>query len=421
MSKTDYNGKNVGFNGSASGILKIIDNPSAIELVVKGDVVMLPQKEGGADSLLPIYKTIKLGAVGIIRDSGKVDHGSIASKELGVPCVLMSSDFNKLKKHVGKIITINNEKIILGKHDQKQRKLPSNNKTTRSKVKINLGFPEIIQKYPLLAEQSDGVAFARLEFIMLDILQNTHPFSYINNYGEEKLSIEIAAKLKPILEQFQKHNKEVWIRTDDLSPELLIELKDGNKYEKREANTNTGWRGIRRSIKQPEMILPQFKAIQKLVDAGYTNIGLFPPMTYSHKEYMEWKRLAETVLDVKKIKLGLMVETPAAALTIEDFVQDIQFVVFGSNDLTQFTLAIDRNNPHLIEMFNEKEKAVLKLMKMVIDVCNRYNIETTIGGQAGSDEEMVDTLLSYGISGVSVNPDPWTVDRVRRFIESKES
>jgi pyruvate,water dikinase len=144
-------------------------------------------------------------------------------------------------------------------------------------------------------------------------------------------------------------------------------------------------------------------------------------MTYSHKEYMEWKRLAETVLDVKKIKLGLMVETPAAALTIEDFVQDIQFVVFGSNDLTQFTLAIDRNNPHLIEMFNEKEKAVLKLMKMVIDVCNRYNIETTIGGQAGSDEEMVDILLSYGISGVSVNPDPWTVDRVRRFIESKES
>jgi pyruvate,water dikinase len=116
-----------------------------------------------------------------------------------------------------------------------------------------------------------------------------------------------------------------------------------------------------------------------------------------------------------------MVEAPAAALTIEDFVQDIQFVVFGSNDLTQFTLAIDRNNPHLIEMFNEKEKAVLKLMKMVIDVCNRYNIETTIGGQAGSDEEMVDILLSYGISGVSVNPDPWTVDRVRRFIESKES
>jgi pyruvate,water dikinase len=412
-------GQNTGFETIVSGKLRTINNNSEMGNIETGDIVMISPKLYGGDGLLPIYRAIKQGAVGIIRTGGKVDHGAIASKELGVPCVLINHNVEDLDRYENKVVTINRGSVFSTGCTPVEDPLPSIYEQTKRKVKINLGFPDVIEKYPVLAEKSDGVAFTRFEFIMLEILNGLHPLSYIKRYGSEQLALKIADAIRPVVREFAKYDKEVWLRTDDFSPEFLIAMEDGEKYEQHETNPNSGWRGIRRSIQQKDMIIPQFMAVRKLLEEGYTNIGLFPPMTSFYREYKEWKSLAISY-GLDRVKFGLMVETPSAALTIENFINDIDFVIFGSNDLTQFTLGIDRSNSRLTDMFDEKEEAVLKLMKGVIEVCNQHGVETTIGGQAGSDQTLINKLINYGISGTSVNPDPWTLSTIKGFISEKE-
>ena len=102
-----------------------------------------------------------------------------------------------------------------------------------------------------------------------------------------------------------------------------------------------------------------------LLNEGFDNIAIFPPMTNSIKEYKRWLKIAEDC-GIKKIKKGLMVETPRAALMIEEFLKHINFVVFGTNDLTSFLLSVDRNNPRIQNIFNETDEVVMKVIKETI-------------------------------------------------------
>jgi len=112
-------------------------------------------------------------------------------------------------------------------------------------------------------------------------------------------------------------------------------------------------------------------------------------------------------------KFGLMVETPACAISIEDFCKEnISFISFGSNDLTQLTLGVDRNNDRLIKMFNEMHPAMQKMFRDVIRTCKRYKVKTSICGELPSNSyDAVDFLIRCGIDSISVNID--ALDKVR--------
>src|SRR3989338_5131657 len=116
-------------------------------------------------------------------------------------------------------------------------------------------------------------------------------------------------------------------------------MEHGQEYETEEANPAVGWRGIRRSIDQPEIVRPQFQALKILMDRGYSNIGMFPPMVTHVSEYRQWLELAREA-GLTNITKGLTVETPRAAYTINEFIGLIDFALFGTNDLTQFLLTI---------------------------------------------------------------------------------
>jgi pyruvate,water dikinase len=210
-------------------------------------------------------------------------------------------------------------------------------------------------------------------------------------------------------------DRPVRIRTDDFSVPQLASLASETRHEADEENPMLGWRGIARSIEEPALLETEFRALRILLEEGYENVGVFPPMTRFPEEYERWQSIAERV-GVDDASFGLMVETPAAALTIEEFVDDVEFVIFGSNDLTQFTLAIDRGNPKLETKFDENRTAVLRLMRRVIDVCTEHGVESSIGGEAASDPELASRLLEFGISGFSVNPDAGTLDRMHRLL-----
>jgi pyruvate,water dikinase len=145
------------------------------------------------------------------------------------------------------------------------------------------------------------------------------------------------------------------------------------------------------------------------------------PLVQRPVELAEAKRLAEEVglIPHKDVQFGIMVETPGAALIVEDFIDvGLDFISFGTNDLTQYTLALDRNNERVQKLFSEKHPAIIKLIKRVIKKCRAAGVDTSICGQAGSYPEVVKILVELGISSVSANPD--AIETVRETVYRTE-
>jgi len=411
------------YNRPISGQLKILKIMKDLDQVTNNDVVLISNDVFSSDNLISVYRSIQNGAAGIILlKSGRTDHGIIAANELDVPCIYDCRFLRLNDVKDGDIITISGDKIYRGNlvdffHNDVLDSIsfPS----TSTKIKINLGFPEVLKKKEHIITVTNGVGFMRLEFVLLDILNNEHPLSFIQREGEEHLASTLYKRLYPAVKSFHLNNKDVWIRTDDFSTEQLFQMTHGEKYEEKETNPMLGWRGITRSIDDSRILNPQLLAIRYLMEKGLDNIGLFPPMTRLFNEYQKWKSLA-VENELSEIKYGLMVETPSAALTFNRFVKHINFMIFGTNDLTSLTLAVDRSNSKLQSIFDEKNEAVLSLMKNVLQTCQKNDIESCIGGQAGSDCDLMNILLTYGIDGTSVNPDLNTISMISNYISSFE-
>jgi len=126
----------------------------------------------------------------------------------------------------------------------------------------------------------------------------------------------------------------------------------------------------------------------------------------SVEEVREAKKIANKIHFPKNVRIGIMVETPAAVQIINELCEEgIDFVSFGTNDLTQFTLALDRNNENVQNLYSELHPAILHSISYVIRRCKKYGVETSICGQAGSKPEMVEFLLKEGIGSISANAD----------------
>jgi pyruvate,water dikinase len=145
------------------------------------------------------------------------------------------------------------------------------------------------------------------------------------------------------------------------------------------------------------------------------------PLLHKPSELREAKEIARSVglIPHVDVEFGMMVETPASAIIIEDFIEEgLDFVSFGTNDLTQYTLALDRNNELVAKHYTEAHPAVLKLIMRVIKKCNEAGVTTSICGQAGSKPEIVEKLVEAGISSISANTD--AVPTIRKLVAKVE-
>ncbi len=273
---------------------------------------------------------------------------------------------------------------------------------TATKVLLIASHPDIAKKYK---DYVDGIGLLRLEFLIAH--GGKHPRWYLENNRLNEFEDLLFEKLGEILRIM--YPKYVIVRTLDMRTDEYRNLEGGEK-EPIEANPMMGWHGIRRDLDQPELFKAQIRAFKRLIkDAGLNNIWIMLPFVISPEEVKKAKELMREVgLEPHKdVKLGIMVETPASAIIIEDIIKEagIDFISFGTNDLTQLTLGIDRNNELVQKLFSEKHPSVIKLIEHVINVCKKYNVETSICGQAGSDPEMARILVKLGIDSISVNPD----------------
>ena len=140
---------------------------------------------------------------------------------------------------------------------------------------------------------------------------------------------------------------------------------------------------------------------------GYDNVEVMFPLVNDSEDVVRARNLMkEAGIDPQKRHWGVMIETPASALGVEAMCEaGIDFASFGTNDLTQYTLAVDRNNENVADRFDELHPAVLKLIGQVVETCREYDVNTSICGQAGSKPDMVRFLVNEGATSISANID----------------
>lgn len=402
--------------GIASGEVKIINEISELDKVLDGDVMVTTMT---TPDMVPAMRR----ASGIVTDEGGVTcHASIISRELGIPCVVgTGSATNNLEENSK--VTVDGKKGLVFKGLTEIKKEETSKESvqiesapviTVTEVKANVSMPEAAGK--AAAVGADGVGLLRTEHMMLTT--GTHPDKFIKDGNEDELIKTLVENVMIVADAF--YPKPVWYRTLDAPTDEFVTL-EGGENEPNEHNPMLGWRGIRRELDQEDILKCEFKAVKKLREQGYNNIGIMIPLSQHPDELKKAKSICEEVGMVphKDIDFGMMVETPAAALIIEDYLDiGVDFVSLGTNDLTQYTLAVDRNNEYVAKHYNEEHPAVMKLIERTIRKCVEADVKCSICGQAGSVPHIVEKLVGFGISSVSSNTD--AVAEVRKTVARAE-
>jgi pyruvate,water dikinase len=399
--------------GVASGHVKIVKETKDITKVEQGDILVAVMT---TPDMVPAMKR----ASAIVTDEGGMTcHAAIVSRELGVPAVVGTKNATKVLKD-GMLVTVDGEKgvVYLGrleiKAEKEEPKFVSAPIITATEIKVNLSLPDMAEKVAK-ETRADGVGLFRIEHMILSL--EKHPMKYIRDGEIEKYVELLYNEMKKVVKAF--YPKPVWIRTLD-APTDEFRAMEGGEDEPIEANPMLGFRGIRRDLAEEMHFRAELRAIKKLIDEGYTNIGIMLPLVVVPEEIRKARKIAEEEgIPLEKIEFGIMVETPAAALIIEDLIKEgIDFISLGTNDLTQYTLAVDRNNENVAYLYDEMHPAVMKLIERTIKICKEHGVKTSICGQAGSYPKVVEKLVEMGIDSISANPD--MVNKIREVVARVE-
>jgi phosphotransferase system enzyme I (PtsI) len=352
--------------------------------------------------------------MGFVTDKGgTASHTSIIARTLELPCVLgLENATSQIKNDdiiivdgLEGIVIINPEEETLLEFEQKKKDyeqrqaevtrtshLPAK---TKDGVTINvMGNIEFAEEVVSVKDHGgDGVGLYRTEFL------------YMNreNYPDENEQFE---KYKEVAELMSPG--EVVIRTLDINGDKALKY---NRDQLPETNPALGLRAIRFCLKRKEIFKSQLKAILRASHFG--KIKILFPMISSLGEVLEAKKIlnqCKIELDEKKIKwdkkikTGIMIEIPSAAIIADILAKEVDFFSLGTNDLVQYTLAIDRGNEEVAHLYNELNPAVLRLIQNTVTVAEKNKIEISICGEMAGNPLNIPLLLGLGIKNLSMYP-----------------
>ncbi len=378
--------------GIGSGKVKIVHKIEDLEKVLSGDVLVTEMTN--PDMVVTMQR-----CSAIVTDEGGITaHAAIVSREMGIPAVVGTEEATKKLKE-GEIVTVDGfaGKVYAGKVSETVQKeiKPVTNKT-KTKIKVIIDLPTYAEHASKTGLR--GIGLARIEGIIAE--SGKHPYYFLEKKKMKDYEEIIFKGIKKLAEYFD----EIWVRTSDIRSDEFKNLEGAPK--KIEANPMLGMHGIRFSLKHPEILKAEIMAMKRVAEheKGKT-IGIMFPQIISLEEVKKAKEFVKEA-GFQKAKIGVMIETPAAVQVIDEIcAEKVDFISFGTNDLTQFTLAIDRGNEEVQDLYNEMNPAILHQLASVIRACKRSNTETSICGQSGSKKEMVKFLVEHGIDSISVNSD----------------
>ena len=258
----------------------------------------------------------------------------------------------------------------------------------------------------VLANDAGGIGLFRSEFLYLES----------KDYPTEE---EQFAAYKAVAEKMG--GKKVIIRTLDIGADKQVDYFHLGKEE----NPAMGYRAIRICLDRPEIFKTQLRAIYRA--SYYGTLAIMFPMIISVDEVRQIKKMLETVkeelakeqIPFKEVELGIMIETPAAALMSEELAKEVDFFSIGTNDLTQYTLAIDRQNQKLDNIYDPHHPAVLKLLQMIVDNGHKGGCWVGICGELAADTALTEIFLKMGFDELSVSPS--MILKVREKIRSVDT
>ena len=268
--------------------------------------------------------------------------------------------------------------------------LPNRTKDNREiKIFANIGSPGDVDS--VLANDAQGIGLFRSEFIYMES----------RDYPTEEQQY---AAYKKVVEKMQ--GKQVIIRTLDIGAD-----KQADYFKlPHEENPAMGMRALRICLTRPEIFITQLRAIYR--SSAHGNVAIMFPMVASLWELREAKEIAAKVrsqlksenIAFSEIPLGIMIETPAAALISDELAKEADFFSVGTNDLTQYTLAVDRQNNALGRFVDTHHPALLKLLELTAKNAHQAGIPIGICGELGADKELTRTFIQMGIDELSVSP-----------------
>lgn len=420
--------------GIGRGKVKLIKDISEINKVNEGDVLVTAMTN---PDMVPAMRK----CAGVVTDEGgRTCHAAIVSRELQIPCIVGAKTATKTLK-TGDTVTVDavrgivyEGEVLKEKEEKKSSDVPNVSSlanldelrnlfapTTATKIYMNLGEPELIERYKDLP--IDGIGLMRTEFIFTNMI-GAHPM-YLVKTGQGDMMVEkLAEGISKVAQAI--YPKNLVVRTSDFRTNEFRGLKGGDEVEPIEANPMIGWRGVSRYI-SPEYekgFRLECKAIRKVREEyGLTNVIVMLPFVRTPEELKVVKGIMaeEGLVQSKNFKIWIMAEVPAVVLQAEEFAELVDGFSIGSNDLTQLVMGADRDSGILNNMgyFDERNDAVKIALKTIIDAANKKGITCSICGQGPSQyPELAEFLVECGITSMSVNPD--TVEYTRRLVASVE-
>jgi len=388
--------------GRASGEVSVVHKLDELDTVGEGDIIVA---EMTTPDMVPAMKR----AAGIVTDEGGMtSHAAIVSRELGVPAVVGAGNATDRLRD-GQLITIDGEKgsVRTGGDESEERDAIEEVRPdtpvkpmTATEVKVNVSIPDAAER--AAATGADGVGLLRIEHMILSLGKT--PERYIDDHGADAYVEAIVDGVQRVADEF--YPRPVRARTLDAPTDEFRQM-EGGEDEPAEHNPMLGYRGIRRSLDRPDVFAHELAAFRKLYEMGYDNVEIMFPLVNDVEDVLQARELLrEAGIDTDKRTWGVMIETPASALCVGEMADaGIDFASFGTNDLTQYTLAVDRNNERVAGRYDALHPAVLELITDVIGTCREHGVATGICGQAGSHPRMVRHLVTEGVTSISANID----------------
>ncbi|MBD1888437.1 phosphoenolpyruvate synthase [Coleofasciculus sp. FACHB-SPT9] len=418
-------GRSVG-EAIGQGKARVILDANKIDLFQAGEVLV-------TDKTDPDWEPIMKKASAIITNKGgRTCHAAIIAREMGIPAIVGCGNGTDILK-TGQEITVScsegeEGRVYSGLLPYEVQEIPLENlPRTRTKIMMNVGNPE--EAFSLSAIPNDGVGLARLEFIIANHIK-AHPLALISYdkledvEAKEKIAeMTVAYEHKPqyFVDKLAQgaariaaafYPNPVVVRMSDFKSNEYANLLGGRQFEPKEENPMLSWRGASRYYDENyrDAFALECQALKRVRDEmGLTNVIPMIPFCRTPEEGRKvLAEMAKHGLEQGKngLQVYVMCELPSNVIMAEEFAEVFDGFSIGSNDLTQLTLGLDRDSALVAHIFDERNEAVKRMVKMAIAAAKKTNRKIGICGQAPSDyPEFARFLVELGIDSISLNPD----------------
>jgi pyruvate,water dikinase len=416
--------------GLVAGSAQVIMSVEGINEFQEGSILVT---EMTAPDWVPAMRKAKA----IVTDSGGTTcHAAIVSRELGIPCIVGTVSKGKAATEVipdGSEITVDAvngivyEGILEEAIEKREEETGTGGVTiteayipTGTKIMVNLGAPEIVESVAILP--CDGVGLMREEFIWASEI-GQHPL-YLIEIGQPEMVVDgLAEGMRKVCQAM--YPRPVVMRFSDFKSSEYRDLKGGERYEPEEPSALLGWRGASRYYdpKYMEAFKLEVAAVKKVrQEYGLKNLWVMLPFVRTVEEAARVITIIEEegLVSNPDFKIWLMAEIPSNVILADKFNKLIDGYSIGSNDLTMLILGCDRDNATVSHIFDERDLAVKRAIKHLIEVAHKDGKTVSICGQAPSvhGPDFIRFLIESGIDSISVNPD--AVLQVRKWTASIE-